>query len=147
MPTHPNAHNQAAQTVARWQAQPDRGPTAVLGARMLAGEWVGSADAVALGAAQTVANQVRTTLKAAGYKLESQSAGPAGRKAYRVKAARKAPTRRHVAAEAEGTTYPALGAHLTVRALALDEGGNLVVHLSNGTGAAWAAHLTGHVEQ
>jgi hypothetical protein len=146
MPKQPNT--QAAQTVARWQAQPDRGPTAVLGARMLAGEWVGSADAIALGSSGTVANQVRTTLKAAGYKLESQSAGPAGRKAYRVKPGGPAKQqRRPVATEAEGTTYPALGAHLTVRALALDEGGNLVVHLSNGTGAAWAARLTGHVEQ
>ena len=129
-------------TIERWRDQPDGSATAVLGLRMLAGEWITSADATELGASTSLVGSVCKQLRKAGYTVAAKSAGGNAR-AFRV-AAKGA--RRKTTAEAEGVTYPALGAHLTVRALALDDGGNLVVQLSNGTGAAWTARITGHVE-
>jgi hypothetical protein len=144
-----NARKYAPATVARWQAQPDSGPSAVLGTRMLAGEWTSARDAEALGVSQSMANQVRATLVAAGYTLETRPRPEGGNgKEHRVKAVpgpKRGARSKAVRAEQAGATHPQLGATLTVRALALDERGGLVVHLSNGHGAAWTAQITGHV--
>ena len=140
----PTADN-AAATVKRWQrnAEAPTSHTAVLGLRMLAGEWTSSADAIEGGASGGLVTQVCTVLRAAGYTVQEQARGGNG-KAFRIK-----PTRgqaKAVRREQAGTSHPQLGAVLTVRALALDEGGALVVHLSNGNGSAWLAQITGHVE-
>ena len=149
MPKPPLTKEHAAATVRRWQKKPTGSNTARLGTAMLAGQWTSAKDAVGLGASGSIAGQARMVLVAAGYELETQPTGPYGVKGYRV-AGRdgrglKARRTAAVATEAAGTTHPALGAHLTVRALALDADGQLVVHLSNGNGSAWTAHLTGHV--
>jgi hypothetical protein len=139
MSTKRNADAEA--TVARWRTDPERSNVAMVGARILSGEWTTAAWVVnEVGAAASTLSQVAATLRAAGYKVETQSAG-GNAKAYRVKAAKRRAT---VTAEHAGITHPQLGAVLTVRALALDEGGNLVVHLSNGS-HAWTAAITGHV--
>lgn len=129
--------------VARWQAEPDRSVTAQLGVRMLAGEWTTAADAAELGGSTALMGTVVKALKNAGYTVDVASAG-GNAKRYRVK-----PTRgraKRVGVEHAGTSHPQLGAVLTVRALALDEAGQLVVQLSNGNGSGWLAQITGHVE-
>ena len=87
-------HNQRSVVVAKvrraddpatWLDNPDGSKSAMLGAAMLRGEWLTSHDAVAMGCNQSMANQVRSRLKKAGYRLEAKSAGPAGLKAYRVR--------------------------------------------------------------
>jgi hypothetical protein len=132
--------NDAARTVELWQENPERSITAALGVRMLAGDWVTSEDAVELGGSPTLVTQAHQTLTAAGYSVEVGNRGGNARQ-YRVKAARR---KARVEREDAGVTHPQLGAVLTVRALALDERGNLIVHLSNGN-KAWAATITGHV--
>jgi hypothetical protein len=116
---------------------------------MLAGQWVSTEDARAIGAAPTIVTQVHQRLTAAGYAVEvgtREDAASRNAKQYRVKAGRRAPAQRstRVAREDAGVTHPQLGATLTVRALALDERGALTVHLSNGH-HAWTATITGHV--
>jgi hypothetical protein len=154
------AKNPAA-TVEYWNKNPDS-VVAVLGLRMLAGEWT-QADDVPAGRSKSLLGQTVGVLRAAGYDVETMRAptGGGNRRAFRVRqvgerktgarAGLLGPPRGRVASapvavENAGTTHPQLGAKLTVRALALDDRGHLVVHLSNGHGAAWAARITGHVD-
>ena len=147
-----------ADTVDYWRKNPDSA-SATLGLRMLAGEWT-QVDDVPAGKSVSLLGQAVGVLRAAGYDVEQQRAptGGGNRKAFRV---RQVGERRRmgvlgpprgrmpsapVVVENAGTTHPQLGAKLTVRALALDERGGLVVHLSNGHGGAWTARITGHVD-
>jgi hypothetical protein len=132
-----------AATVAKWLATPEdeRGATAALGARMVAGEWTGPTEADALGVSHSMTTQAAKRLEAAGYRVERKRGLGSRVKAGRAKAASKAAP---VRAEVAGVTHPPLGATLTVRALAFDAEGQLVMSLSNGTGA-WTARITGHV--
>jgi hypothetical protein len=99
----------------------------------------------ALGVSGSILGQVISVLRQAGYKIERDHMG-GGRFRFRVKTGHTPAARRstRVAREDAGVTHPQLGATLTVRALALDERGDLTVHLSNGH-HAWTATITGHV--
>jgi hypothetical protein len=138
-----NKNTDAEATVRRWQENPERSNSAIIGGRILSGEWT-TAEWVGaeVGVSHSMLSQVVTTLRAAGFKVEEKRTGTGNAKQYRVRTAKR---RAKVDAEHAGITHPQLGAVLTVRALALDEGGNLVVHLTNGH-AAWTAAITGHVE-
>ena len=151
----------AKRSVARWAEAATSG-TAILGARLMLGETLTAADAKRLGIIGGNIGHAVTTLELAGFTVERKPlAGSANAKSYRVSkapadapevkpppATPTAPARRaSVKHEAAGATHPQLGAKLTVRALALDERGKLVVQLSNGSGSAWLAQITGHVEQ
>lgn len=152
----------ARRQIGKWATEATSG-TAILGARLMLGDTLTAADAVAVGVIGGNLGHAARTLELAGWKIERADIG-GNAKSFRVsKAPADAPTvtpppaqpantpnrsggtRRNVRAEQAGETHPALGAKLTVRALALDERGRLVVHLSNGTGAAWQAMITGHV--
>jgi isoaspartyl peptidase/L-asparaginase-like protein (Ntn-hydrolase superfamily) len=133
----------AARTVAKWQAKPEATMASRLGSAIMAGEWTDVHSARAIGAKSSNLNQVVDVLRAAGIALATQNRSH-GAKAYRAKAARGASTKRTVVAEQAGLTHPHLGAVLTVRALALDEDGELVMQVSNGTGG-WLVKVTGHV--
>jgi hypothetical protein len=136
-------HESAAATVERWQRKPGTSTASVFGSRMLRGEWVTAAELEESGASASNLSQITKTLKTAGYKVEHETMpGTNGAMRFRVKA--KAARKAAVEREDAGVTHPQLGAVLTVRALALDERGELVVHLSNGK-AAWTATITGHV--
>jgi len=147
-----------ADTVEHWHKYPESA-AATLGLRMLAGEWT-QVDDVPDGKSGSLLGQTVGILRAAGYDVEQMraSTGHANRKAFRVRQVGErrrmgvlGPPRGRVAStpvavEDAGKTHPGLGAKLTVRALALDDRGQLVVHLSNGHGAAWVARITGHVD-
>ena len=158
----PTEKQSARRQVNKWAAGAITG-TGILGARLMLGETLTATDARALGIIGGNLGHAARTLELAGWKIERADIG-GNAKSFRVsKAPADAPavtpppaqpantpnrsggTRRNVRAEQAGETHPALGAKLTVRALALDERGRLVVHLSNGTGAAWQAMITGHV--
>jgi hypothetical protein len=139
--THTQA--QAAKVIAKWQADPTASMAAQLGAAIMAGEWTGTDEARAIGAHSSNLNQVVAVLRAAGIALAMQKRAY-GAKAYRAKTTGGPGTRTKVVAEHAGLTHPHLGAVLTVRALALDEDGELVMQVSNGTGG-WLVKVTGHV--
>jgi hypothetical protein len=143
----------AAAAVKRWRADPERSGAARIGTRLLAGEVVGASGADDAGVSPGMVGQVVRTLQTAGFTVEAERRGnaklwhvtaePGGR---RVSATSSPSGRtRKVRGEVAGITHPPLGAKLLVRALALDERGNLLVHLSNGAGA-WSARIVGHVE-
>jgi len=127
-------------TIAYWERHPESFAARTY-ARMVAGEWVTSADAVAEGINGSNVSQVVAVLHKAGLPVETKSAGYSNAKTYRLRPRRGT----RVDREVQGVTHPALGAVLTVRALALDAAGDLTVHLSNGNGAGWVATITGHV--
>ena len=147
-----------ADTVEYWKKFPNSA-AAGLGLRMLSGEWT-QVDDVPAGKSKSLLGQTVAVLRASGYDVEQQPASTGGgnRRAFRVRQVgerrrtgllgppRGRVARAPVAVENAGTTHPQLGATLTVRALALDERGGLVVHLSNGHGGAWTARITGHVD-
>jgi hypothetical protein len=131
-----------------WRRDPERSVASQLGIAMLDGEWRSKRDAEELGASPSMLSQTVTTLRNAGYTLETEPAGPNGLSRYRVKPARTPAAARsngNVRREVDGVTYPRLGATLTVRALVLGDDGGLVVQLTDGAGGAWSAHVTGHV--
>jgi hypothetical protein len=111
--------------------------SARLGARMLSGQWTTRADA---GGAKTLLTQTVNTLRMAGYDVEKEHVG---NMVYRY---RVAPA--HATAGSSRTARPerapALGAVLTVRALAMADDGSLTMHLTNGSGA-WAVTVDGYV--
>jgi hypothetical protein len=122
----------AHQLAERWRREPERSKSARLGAAMLAGQWTTRADA---GGANTLLSQTVNTLRVAGYDVEKEHIGN-NQYRYRV-AGSSRPARPPERA-------PALGAVLTVRALAMADDGSLTMHLTNGAGA-WAVTVDGYV--
>jgi hypothetical protein len=145
----------ATATVKRWRADPERSGAARIGTRLLAGEQVGQSGAADAGVSPGMVGNVVRTLQTAGFTVEAERAGnaklwrvtaePGGRRARGAAVEPPSGRSRKVRGEVAGVTHPPLGATLLVRALALDERGDLLVHLSNGAGA-WSARIVGHVE-
>jgi hypothetical protein len=106
---------------------------------MLSGQWTTREDA---GGAKTLLSQTVSTLRLAGYRVEKEHVGNS---VYRYRVADVAP---HAPASSSRTARPerapALGAVLTVRALAMADDGSLTMHLTNGSGA-WAVTVDGYV--
>jgi hypothetical protein len=130
----------ARLVVENWRAKPDRSVTSQIGSSLLNGEWLTSHDVDEQwgGASNSMLAQVVSTLRLAGEHVVERDAGPNGLHAYSVSSSQL------VQRESAGVTHPQLGAVLTVRALVLDESGDLIVSLSNGS-QAWSAKITGHV--
>lgn len=153
---------QANATIEKWLADPDPKPAAVLGIRMIQGEWISAKDAEAVGVSGAYLSQVRETLAIANYDVQAKKIGGNAR-TYRV---RQKGERRNGASvmgperpphlqrgktppplvhtETVGESYPVLGSTLIVRALALTDDG-LRVQLSDGNGHAWWASVNSHV--
>lgn len=100
------------------------------------------------------------SMKVVGWKITRTRVGSTNAYTYRVTkpppdyaAVEQAQTARRVAVVAAAEVlpteppapYPALGATLGVRALALDDAGQLVMQLSDGNGRSWRVQVTGHV--
>lgn len=130
--------------VAMWRENPERSLTAVLGLRMIDGEWVGPSALEEEGANKSGFTPIIKTLRGAGYALEDRvpEAGPGNAREYRV-AASKA-RRTTVRNEQRGVTHPEVGSMLRVRAVIAEDDGRLLVHLTNGTGA-WTVQIMAQV--
>jgi hypothetical protein len=107
---------------------------------MLAGRWTSREDA---GGGKTLLSQTVSTLRLAGYRVEKEHLG---NMVYHYRVADVATA--HAPASSSRTARPerapALGAVLTVRALAMADDGSLTMHLTNGSGA-WAVTVDGYV--
>lgn len=148
----------AATKVAGWRASPDRSASARLAAALFNGKPVSAAAAEEMGVGPAMVSQTVGTLRDAGYTVEREHLGN-HQFQYRMTGfdlvggydppgstppPEPQPEATPVAREVAGQTHPQLGDTLRVRALVLDDEGELLMQLTNGK-RAWTVQVTGHL--
>jgi hypothetical protein len=152
-------HTAASHRIERYEASPNRSASSKAYHFMKSGEAFRVADlAERIGCTPGALSLLMKTMQAAGFSIASPWAGST--KLYRVtrhppdyaaEEVTQATKRAAVAAVARDlpteppAPFPTLGGQLQVRALALDEAGQLAMQLSDGNGRSWRVVVTGHV--
>lgn len=126
-------------TIARLWGQQST-PTAKVGRKFLAGQWVTRDDVLAVDMNTSNLTQIVNRLREAGYVVEEEQVNGSNAKRWRV-VDNSAPV--PVKREVHGHTHPDLGSVLTVRALVMNDDGELAMSLSNGA-RNWTVVITGH---
>lgn len=144
MTTNRNDRDSATKRIALWEKKgPEASFPAWLAHALVSGQSVSVIDADDDGKSRSMVSMVVTTFRAAGYDISRELHD--GIPHYSVGHGPVVKAKGRVPDDAFAATHPSLGAVLTVRALSLDDDGELVAHLSNGNGSSWVATITGHV--
>lgn len=137
--------DKATYRVQKWKENPEASVTSVVASRILDGTWTGSAEVEEQGANPSILTPIKKTLILAGYHIEERTPEgmPANAREYRVNG--NAPRRRTVGRERTGTTHPEVGSMVLVRAVAIDETGELALTIAGNAGA-WNVRIIAHME-
>jgi hypothetical protein len=154
------SHSAATRRLESYEAQPTRSATAEVFHLVKRGEPFRLQEiGEQVGASAGVVNLLVKTMRSAGYRFSRKRVGVNGLELqvvgtppdYAAEEVTQATKRAAVAAVARDlpteppAPFPTLGGQLQVRALALDEAGQLAMQLSDGNGRSWRVVVTGHV--